>query len=276
MSTRFLVEDQLELAQRKHIHHLLDDYAVKHLTTPHEAWSTEYASQLLEIILVPVPEHDPHDIQIPEDPFDALSRVFGLKNVPETLEEKLVTTPESLAHLRSVVAFLNFKGRPKTERVWNENSELEIYRPIAEPMSPILSRRAIRETPDPGAGRLLQAYTRENPSYGSVLPKLKPVPLPDVEELRIPSIEDALNLRLNFTQTEVSAMMAQLRTTNQELMGYIPAPDAHMKWFREDSSIQTSTPARFSYEDPDAPFIPIFARRDERGSTNTTDRKSVV
>lgn len=64
MSTRFLVEDQLELAQRKHIHHLhafpvsntyldligrahrLDDYAVKHLTTPHEAWSTEYASQV--------------------------------------------------------------------------------------------------------------------------------------------------------------------------------------------------------------------------------------
>lgn len=63
-------------------------------------------------------------------------------------------------------------------------------------MSPILSRRAIRETPDPGAGRLLQAYTRENPSYGSVLPKLKPVPLPDVEELRIPSIEDALYVLL--------------------------------------------------------------------------------
>lgn len=57
-------------------------------------------------------------------------------------------------------------------------------------------------------------------------------------------------------------------------MGYIPAPDAHMKWFREDSSIQTSTPARFSYEDPDAPFIPIFARRDERGSTNTTARSA--
>lgn len=70
-------------------------------------------------MLAPIPVDDPKSLTLPEDPWDALTRIFKLTELnPYNETFAGLRDEEGLAFLRKVMA--RPPGKPRTERVWGE------------------------------------------------------------------------------------------------------------------------------------------------------------
>ncbi|EMD42186.1 hypothetical protein CERSUDRAFT_90789 [Gelatoporia subvermispora B] len=137
---------------RNHIRGLLLNYALTHLTTDHVAWTHDAVSELLAESLTIVPTIDPHSVQLPVDPFDTLSKIWGLPSI-EAYEERWSADPEAVRFLK---ARLNHpRTKTQVKDMWLKDDDVDFDRwQLRRPLSPILTSQALREAPRIGARSL--------------------------------------------------------------------------------------------------------------------------
>lgn len=120
-------------------------------------------SQLWAHYFVEIPTTDPNALILPTDPFDNLMRIHPL-GLLEPFQEKFQSTPGAIQHIKKHIK--PQAGKPKSDRVAVDESSckhilhasyrityalfaVESYVPVCRPFSPVLTTRAIRETPRP-------------------------------------------------------------------------------------------------------------------------------
>ena len=142
------------------------------------------------VTLSEIPVEDPSSLSLPIDPFTTLTNLLQFQNLPP-YDEKLHIT-----NWREVQTFIkktlgHIPGKIKSERVIDDidfrldENDLMIYRPMSPP---ILTRRAIRETPTLGASapsKSLKKTFRDFMNPQLILASFEPV---DVEEVQVPKI----------------------------------------------------------------------------------------
>ncbi|KZP04183.1 hypothetical protein FIBSPDRAFT_844294 [Athelia psychrophila] len=106
-----------ELQLRAHVHNLLYDYAKKYLTTDYICFTEDAVTALLSEALAPIPITDPHSFTLPEEPFDALTRILKLTELKPYDEKFTVLHADALGFLRQA---LRVSGKPRIERIWDE------------------------------------------------------------------------------------------------------------------------------------------------------------
>lgn len=154
-----------------------------------------------------MPLEDPNSITLPVDPMDTLLRYLDPPLVPE---EKWAADPDALGRIRRS---MNLGAAPlATLKCWNEIDPCSSYyiprahltNPTTDeramesfrPVSPILSSKALRQTPKFGESRVtispgslrsaLDAYT------------LVPVKVPDLPTPSLPTLDEMLYLHSPF------------------------------------------------------------------------------
>ncbi|KAF8075987.1 hypothetical protein FPV67DRAFT_392206 [Lyophyllum atratum] len=136
-----VVNEEAQLSA--HIRHLLLDYVRRYITTDYLQYTQSAVAELVS--LEPVPTHDPASLTLPTDPFTTLISLFKLGDLP-SYQEKLVISQAARLLLKEVITLP--KGKPRSERLvwsrdaWDEREDESLY-----PVEPILTRRAVRETP---------------------------------------------------------------------------------------------------------------------------------
>ena len=157
--------------------------------------------QLLSQSLAPVPIVDPNFLTLPTDPLDTFLESTLLTSV--AVDEKWTTDVDVIKHIRNAVNMTDAK--PMTERCWDKEG-FSLFRIISNsrkcnfagdsdwehfrPMSPLLTTRAIRETPK--FGFLSKKATPK--SLKGVIETFcfGPISVADIPDPPIPSLEDAL------------------------------------------------------------------------------------
>jgi hypothetical protein len=160
--------------------------------------------QLLSECLCIVPTTDPHSLTLPEDSFQALSRTLGLSDLKPWDE----IWPADRNGIQLLRESLTFSGKPRVKRCWDDEDECVLFSDsniqyddethglvvdynswIYRPMSPILTTRAIRDTPKLGSSVALKLIPK---SQDDVLKSFKRVDSEVIEEPPRAKLEDAL------------------------------------------------------------------------------------
>ncbi|KAF8890202.1 hypothetical protein BD779DRAFT_292372 [Infundibulicybe gibba] len=95
---------------------LLFDYSIKHITRDYVEFTENACSELCNLSTIPTT--DPNSLYIPADPFDALSNIIHLGEIPP-YEEKIQSNPDVAAYIKTSLG--TRKGKPKSDRVWYED-----------------------------------------------------------------------------------------------------------------------------------------------------------
>ncbi|KDQ63007.1 hypothetical protein JAAARDRAFT_202531 [Jaapia argillacea MUCL 33604] len=180
-----------EIALRAHIHNLLYDYALTHLTTNYITFTQEAVTELLTQSLHYIPDTDPTALTLPTDPFDDLFHRLKLDDLTP-YDEVWSLDPDAVTYLRSS---MSTRGKPRTISCWFEDDERELS--LRRPMSPILTRKALRETPRIGSNK----FTNSLPdSFAEFIAshRIKTVAEEDIPDPPTVNLEDALNLKLQL------------------------------------------------------------------------------
>ncbi|KAJ7168264.1 hypothetical protein C8R43DRAFT_983743 [Mycena crocata] len=243
-------EGDSEYALRIHIRQLLLNYAMTHLTTDYIQLTEQAVADLWFHYLVEIPTADPTSLILSTDSFETLTRIYGLSSV-EALQEKFQSTPSAIQYLKKLIKPQT--GKLKADRVVVQESNFESHVPAYRPMSPILTTRAIRETPRLGTNTFLKSLPhshREFLSSQTVLPV-------DVEPVSEPSVkqDDVLDTTWRLRPEEHEAIRSLLQSIRPK--GY---KNRHL-----DPCARPDSPPIAS-RIPDPPFIPIFPRRGRAGS----------
>ncbi|KIM77149.1 hypothetical protein PILCRDRAFT_825707 [Piloderma croceum F 1598] len=236
-------DSQHELELRGHIRYLLLDYAKTHLTTNYLNFSEDAVSELLSECLCIVPTTDPHSLTLPEDSFQALSRTLGLPDLKPWDE----IWPADRNGIQLLRKSLTFSGKPRVERCWDDEDEFNYNSWIYRPMSPILTTRAIRDTPKLGSSVALKSIPK---SQDDVLKSFKRVDSEVIEEPPRAKLEDALNLRLAIDSKSHSSMVSLFALSFPQM--FPPHVNLHINSFLYSDS---ALPALSQPE-----FVPTFAR----------------
>ncbi|RDB14589.1 hypothetical protein Hypma_016464 [Hypsizygus marmoreus] len=251
--------DDDEEALSAHIRHLLLDYVHCHLTTDYVQYTQLAVS---EASLCTIPVHDPRSLTLPTDPFTTLYTLLGIPNLPQH-DEKLTTTHDARLLLKDVIT--SFKGTPKSERlVWSnaDDSDEEFYR-----IEPILTRRAVRETPVLGgrpskkAGVDVKSYSMFMASHSVAL---TPVPVHAVQEPEV-KIQQVLDVTYQLREAEHTAVRTLLKSVSSMCRPPPPLPQQageynHRRLYLPPS--MHAVPPRIATPPPDSPpLLPIFPRK---------------
>ncbi|KZP24111.1 hypothetical protein FIBSPDRAFT_1042401 [Athelia psychrophila] len=236
-----------ELQLRAHVHNLLYDYAKKHLTTDYISFTEDAVTALLSEALAPIPITDPHSFTLPEEPFDALTRILKLTELKPFDEKFTVLHADALGFLRQA---LRVSGKPRAERIWDEEDPAEQRSILHRPMSPILSLRAIHETPKLGSGSLKSAKIPK--SQHDVVKKLQIVQVKEVEQKHI-RMEDALHLRPAIDPATLPAMLSLFKSVPT----LNPLLFPHKQPSHVESFLRPDSPPHIM---PKEEFVPIFCR----------------
>ncbi|CDO73083.1 hypothetical protein BN946_scf185007.g137 [Trametes cinnabarina] len=172
-----------ELELRAHIRSLLSQYALTHLATDHLAWTEDTVANTLAACLHTIPATDSTAVALPVDPFDWLNRHWHLSMLDLYDEKWRVPDKQALEYLKQQ---MNSKAirTSNADREWAIDDDGEAMNTIRSidmlswrsgdfadffdafmmrrPMSPILSARAIRETPALGQGRYSEKVPQSN------------------------------------------------------------------------------------------------------------------
>ncbi|KAF8174930.1 hypothetical protein BJ912DRAFT_858120 [Pholiota molesta] len=231
---------------RLHIHRLLYNYAIAHLTTNYLTFTENLVSEFIEY-LQPVPLTDPYSLVLSVDPFQSFSQLHTLSSL-EPYDEAPQTTNEARSYLKVVMRAT--VGKPITERIaWNDHySE---YPPI-EPFLPALTRRARRRTPKLGKNAK-RPYSSEE--YADLLKaqKIGVVPVEPVQE-EVLSPEDILYLKCRIQAEDLQGVRSLLQTTTDMLR-----PQKSYKNKYLDIDYLRSVPL-LEPTIPYDPFMPIFPK----------------
>ncbi|KAJ7118748.1 hypothetical protein C8R44DRAFT_789150 [Mycena epipterygia] len=242
-----------EYALRSHIRQLLLNYAVTHITTDYIQLTEQAVTDLWCQYLVEIPTADPHSLLLPTDPFDTLKRIHGLGSI-EAFLEKSQSTPSAIQYIKKLIKPKS--GQPKSDQVTFQESNFESYIPVCRPMSPILTTRAIRETPRAGTSKFLKSLPPSSAEF-LLSQAIKPIGTEPVLE---PSVkqDDVLNTNWRLHPGEHDAVRSLLRS----VLAARPKEykNRHLDFYTRPDSPPLPSPL------PEAPFIPIFPRRSRAGS----------
>ncbi|KAL5536135.1 hypothetical protein ACEPAF_4240 [Sanghuangporus sanghuang] len=193
LPTRVSSNDR-ELKLRRHVRELLDDYVYTHLTIDYVEYSDGLVSEALAKILKPIPTHGPGEIALPIDPFQTLKARFEFDSL-QPYDEVWNPSPNALGFLKAM--YMVPKGRPKTQKVWEEDDEFDIDRISHRPMTPLLSRSSLEKTPSLGNASKRDARKL---SLAAALSShgLRQVPNEDLPEESPPKLDDCLDLKLTI------------------------------------------------------------------------------
>ncbi|EKM61502.1 uncharacterized protein PHACADRAFT_190671 [Phanerochaete carnosa HHB-10118-sp] len=137
-----------ELALRAHIHDLLHDYALTHLTTDYVAFTNRTVHEILSQSLHTIPTQDPTSLTLEPALPELIASTFKLPGVTE-YQERLDVNPEAKSYLKD---FLQSSASSKCKCNKSENCWLEGESDIhyIRPLSPVLTLRAVHQTPQFG------------------------------------------------------------------------------------------------------------------------------
>ena len=151
-----------------------------------------------------IPTIDPYSLTLPEDSFQALSRTLGLADLKPWDE----IWPADRNGIQLLRESLTFSGKSRAERCWDDEDECVLFSDsniqhdgetdrlvvdynsrVYRPMSPVLTTRAIRDTPKLGSSFALESIPK---SQDDVLKWLKRVDSEVIEEPPRAKLEDAM------------------------------------------------------------------------------------
>nr|GAT60059.1 predicted protein [Mycena chlorophos] len=236
-------EDQL----RQRIRSLLLNYALEHFTTDYIALTAQAVSDLCHYEQIPTV--DPNALTLPPDPFDTLTRVYGLTALPP-FQEKFQSTPNAIQYIKKTLG-PNPRKPPSTSAAFEEHpSEARTLSYV--PISSILSARARRETPRPGTNTFLRSLPNSHWQFLASQGITSVADEPMVEELV--KQDEVLNVSWKLRQDQREAVRATLLN--------VLAPPKEYKNPHLDFSSRPDTPPPPQHEPF---FIPIFPRRRRLG-----------
>ncbi|KAJ6547006.1 hypothetical protein B0H19DRAFT_1265970 [Mycena capillaripes] len=249
------VQNAGESSLKIHIRHLLLNYVVRHTTTDYIQLTEQAVVDLRAHYFTEIPTADPNSLVLPTDPFDTLTRIHALGS-HEPFREIFQSTPTAIQHIKKLIK--PQAGKPKSDRVSFQESSFESYVPVCRPFSPILTTRAIRETPrpKPGPTKFLDSLPPSHPEFlssqGIAQIGIEPVSEASVKQ------DDVLNTNWRLRPEEHDAVRSLVRAV---LVGY---PKGYKNRHLDFCSRPDSPPIPSRV--PEAPFIPIFPRRRRAGS----------
>ncbi|KAH0837950.1 hypothetical protein J3R83DRAFT_6185 [Lanmaoa asiatica] len=187
----FNIDTARELRLRRHIREVLLPYARTHLTSDHVAFTEKVVEELLLQTLEYVPMADATSFLLPIEPFEVLmGSLHSLDLTPP--EEKWATPLEHVEYLRTFFPPPSHPRDLRTEKCWNEDDYYAKLSLIRRPISsPILSKRARRETPKLGSTNSRAFIPRIHPALTAFL-DLKPVSVQSIEDLPTTPVDDVL------------------------------------------------------------------------------------
>lgn len=152
-------------------------YVQTHISTPYVQFTQLAVSDLLSG-LKPIPVHDPTALTLPTEPLTLYLSTFGSTAEPYT--EKLQTTNEARLLIKRLLA----SKPPRVVKFADEEDEKENYGYHRPSTPPILTRRAIRETPvigkTPETVKTYATYAKTSLHHA-----LHPVPLQEIAEPQV-------------------------------------------------------------------------------------------
>ncbi|TBU49345.1 hypothetical protein BD309DRAFT_851840 [Dichomitus squalens] len=110
-----------ELELRAHVHSLMTEYALQHLTTNYVTWTQDSVANLLSESLAYAPTRSPTDVFLTKDPFEYLCQKWGLSKLDVYEERWVVEDVKTLSYLKREMDVLRSGGA--TERVWKDGSD---------------------------------------------------------------------------------------------------------------------------------------------------------
>ncbi|KZT34181.1 hypothetical protein SISSUDRAFT_992164 [Sistotremastrum suecicum HHB10207 ss-3] len=121
MDATFLTaQEELELSS--HIHGLLDDYVLTHLTIDFIEYTNSEVSDILSQNLAFVPVDAPGQIAPHANPYDALSRLWKLSSL-KPYDQKWSMTDKTIQWIRDINAMNSRRGDTKAGKVWWEEDQ---------------------------------------------------------------------------------------------------------------------------------------------------------
>ncbi|KAF7294720.1 hypothetical protein MIND_01009300 [Mycena indigotica] len=247
---RFFMSQPQSIDLSAHIRGLLLDYVLAHITADYIQFTEQANSELCRYEQIPLV--DPNSLTIPPDPFDTLLRIHAFPSLIPS-QEKFQSTPDAIKYVKSVLSASS--GKPPSARAVSEENTSETRLPLYEQFLPVLSARARRETPRPGA----KLFSKSLPnSHNQFLHSqaIQPVVVePVVEELV--KRDDVLDVVWKLRQDQREDVRAALLGVMVPMKKY---KNRHLDF----SSRPESPPLRTRDYEPE--FIPIFPRRRRVGS----------
>ncbi|KAG6380799.1 hypothetical protein JVT61DRAFT_5183 [Boletus reticuloceps] len=147
----FHINTANELRLRRHIREVLLPYARIHLTSDHVAFTEKVVEELLLQTLEYVPMADATSFLLPTEPLEVLMRSLGSLDLTPP-EERWTTSSEHARYLRTFFPPPPHRQDLPTEKCWREDDHYVKLSLLCRPISsPMLSRRAKRETPKFGS-----------------------------------------------------------------------------------------------------------------------------
>lgn len=238
---------------RAHIRHLLLTYAVDHTATDYIELTEQAVIDLWCQYLTEIPTTDPHSLLLPKDPFDALTRIYALGSIAP-LSEKFQVDPGAVQYIKSLTKKQSANVKPRSNQIAFEESSFESHAPICTPLSPILTRRAMRESPQLGSNAFLMSLPPSHPEFLASL-AIKSLNVEPVSEPLMRQ-DEVLNTTVRLDSGEHDAVRSLLRSV------LTARPKGYKNRYLDHGahSPPLSSPVA------EVPFIPIFPRRRRAGS----------
>ncbi|TFK71936.1 hypothetical protein BDN72DRAFT_957663 [Pluteus cervinus] len=262
-----------EEALQAHIRHLLTDYALTHLTTDYVEFTENLVGELLGQALKLVPTSDPNALYRPLDPLQKLARIYrldfnakgGHANVNGDLgtgwlwkQTKLEVGREGIAYIKGCVGAPPPGTVLRSERaVFDEGLSYEPFRP----MTPVLTLKAIKETPHPGRGEYRRVFG----------PKKSTLELVEVEEDPVLDQNSVLNVKWTRKKDEEDEYRKFVSST---AILCNPNPNRVPPYRRFLDRVDSpAPPPPITTINPfsDVGFVPIFSRRERQEKKRTLD-----
>ncbi|KAG6896756.1 hypothetical protein C0992_006331 [Termitomyces sp. T32_za158] len=253
----------MEAQLSAHIRHLLLDYVRCHITTDYVQF-TEAALISLEEI----PEYDPASLTLPSDPYSTLARIHNLDNLPP-LHEKFATTQDALQFLRNSIT--PPEGQTKSECFsWSKDAWDEFQNDAFERVEPILTRRAVRETPvlgkSGGAHRAPAMQKADLDSFARFMTSkpiaFEPVSAEPVQETQV-KLDQVLDVTFNLKAADHTAVRAYLQSVatvcRPQLATHIDIKKDYRRAYLPAGFVFDPPPPPASPQDS-PPLTPVFAR----------------
>ncbi|KAG5637317.1 hypothetical protein H0H81_005010 [Sphagnurus paluster] len=243
-----------------HIRNLLLDYVRCHITIDYVQFT-----QLAVAEANQVPTHDPASLTLPTDPFVTLSTLFKLSSLP-SYQEKFTTSQDACSLLRSSVSAPKQKLRSErlswSRDLWEEREEDDFYH-----VEPILTRRAIRQTPvlgKNGGDHCSEDIQKVEFTTYAKLMTSKPVvlasaPIQMIEEPEV-KLDKVLDVAFHLKALDhaaVRALFKEVSNMSRQL------PKSNMNDLRRlylPPSYDFDAPRPTSPRPDSPPLVPIFSR----------------
>ncbi|KAG6885124.1 hypothetical protein C0993_005702 [Termitomyces sp. T159_Od127] len=246
----------MEAQLSAHIRHLLLDYVQCHITTDYVQFTEAAVAEaspkndLKRLLNQQVPEYDPVSLILPSDPYSTLARIHNLDSLPP-LHEKFVTTQDALQLLRNSITLP--KGQPKSECFsWSKDAWDEFQDDAFDRLEPILTRRAVRETPVLGKSDGAKQKA-ELDSFARFMTS-KPIAFESVsvEPVQEPQVKfnQVLDVVFNLKAADHAAVRAYLQSVATMCRPRLATPSDIKKDYR-----RAYLPAGFVF-DPSPPAVP--------------------